>query len=69
MNRHPIALRDNVPVSEDEKHASVILCHPVGLTGLAQGEELKVSRGKNGTVRWSKVVDGKGGKEVCFIRT
>ena len=72
MNRHPFALRglvlrDNVPVSEDGQRACVVLRRPEGLTRLEQGEELKVSGGKNGgkngTVRWSKVVDGKGGKK------
>lgn len=72
MNCHPFALRgfvvrDNVPVSEDEKRASVVLRRPGGLMRLEQGEELKVSEGesgyKNRTVRWSKAVDGKGGKK------
>ena len=70
MNYHPFALwglvlRDNVPVSEDEKRASVVLHRPEGLMRLEQGEELKVSErgGKYRTVRWSKAVDGRGGKK------
>jgi len=60
-------LRDNVPVSEDERCASIVLHRPVGLTRLEQGEELKVGKGESGsrnrTVWWSKVVGGKGGKK------
>ena len=69
-NRHPFALRavvlrDGVPVSEDKKRVSVVLRHPEGLAELEQGGELKVSEGEGEkrTVRWSKVVDGKGGKK------
>jgi len=62
-----LVLRDNVPVSEDERRASIVLRCPVGLTRLEQGEELKVgegeSRSRNRTVQWSKVVGGKGGKK------
>jgi uncharacterized protein (TIGR02231 family) len=72
-----LVLRDHVPVSEDEKRVSVVLRHPKGLAELAQGDELKVcakdgeregkeeGEGEDGkrTVRWSKVVDGKGGKK------
>ena len=78
MNRHPFALRalvlrDGVPVSEDERRVNVVLRHPAGLAELEQGEELKVSaedgesegegEGEKRTVRWSKVVDGKGGRK------
>jgi uncharacterized protein (TIGR02231 family) len=73
MNCHPFALRglvlrDNVPVSEDDKRASVVLHRPEGLMRLEQGKELKFSKrgGKYRTVRWSKAVDGKGGKEGMF---
>ena len=63
-------LCDNVPVSEDERRASVVLRRPAGLTKREQGEELKVGDGESGdrnrTVRWSKVVVGKGGKEGLF---
>ncbi|KAH9985664.1 hypothetical protein BJV74DRAFT_797022 [Russula compacta] len=73
-NRHPFALRalvlrDGVPVSEDEKRVNVVLRHPAGLADLEQGEELKVGaedgegEGEKRTVRWSKVVDGKGGRK------
>ncbi|KAF8480302.1 hypothetical protein DFH94DRAFT_630541 [Russula ochroleuca] len=73
-NRHPFAcelvVRDGVPVSEDEKRVSVVLRHPAGLADMGQGEEV-VLRAKDGgrerdgeqTVRWSKVVDGKGGRK------
>lgn len=74
-----LVLRDGVPVSDDEKRVSVVLRRPEGLAELAQCEELKVCTkdgaregegegeeeeedGKR-TVRWSKVVDGKGGKK------
>jgi hypothetical protein len=78
-NRHPFALRalvlrDGVPVSDDDKRVSVVLRRPEGLAELGQGEELKIAKdgtragdgdGESGkrTVRWSKVVDGKGGKK------
>jgi len=69
-NRHPFALRalvlrDGVPVSEDKKRVCVVLRRPEGLAELEQGEELKVDSGsgEKRTVRWSKVVDGKGGKK------
>jgi uncharacterized protein (TIGR02231 family) len=75
-NRHPFALRelvvrDGVPVSEDEKRVSVVLRHPAGLAELEQGEELQVGAKDGGReekckkqrVRWSKVVDGKGGRK------
>ena len=69
-NRHPFALRavvlrDGVPVSEDKKRVSVVLRRPEGLAELEQGEELKVGEGEGEkrTVRWGKVVDGKGGKK------
>jgi uncharacterized protein (TIGR02231 family) len=77
-NRHPFALRelvvrDGVPVSEDEKRVSVVLRHPAGLAELEQGEEVEVGakdggreekeKGKKQTVRWSKLVDGKGGRK------
>jgi hypothetical protein len=72
-----LVLRDGVPVSDDEKRVSVVLRRPEGLAELAQGEELKVctkegtregkgeeeEEGGKRTVRWSKVVDGKGGKK------
>jgi uncharacterized protein (TIGR02231 family) len=65
-NRHPfpvraLVLRDGVPVSEDDKRVNVILRHPAGLADLNQGQELKVNEQR--TVRWCKVVDGKGGKK------
>jgi len=43
----------------------VDLRRPEGLAELGQGEELKVGEGSDEkrTVRWSKVVDGKGGKK------
>jgi uncharacterized protein (TIGR02231 family) len=75
-NQHPFALRelvihDGVPVSENEKCISVVLRRPAGLAELEQGDECEVSakdggregEGKKHTVRWSKVVDGKGGKK------
>ena len=69
-NRHPFALRalvlrDGVPVSEDKKRVNVVLRRPEGLAELEQGQELKVGEGsgEKRTVRWSKVVDGKGGKK------
>jgi len=69
-NRHPFALRavvlrDGVPVSEDKKRVSVVLRRPEGLAELEQGGDLKVGEeeGEKRTVRWSKVVDGKGGKK------
>ena len=69
-NRHPFALRalvlrDGVPVSEDKNRVNVVLRRPEGLAELEQGEELKVGEGsgEKRTVRWSKVVDGKGGKK------
>ena len=71
-----LVLRDGVPVSEDEKRVSVVLRRPEGLAELAQGEELKVcakdgtregekgeGEGEKRTVRWGKLVDGKGGKK------
>jgi uncharacterized protein (TIGR02231 family) len=62
-----LVLRDSVPVSEDERRASLLLRRPAGLTRLGQGEELMIGEGESGgrsrTVRWSKVVDGKGGKK------
>jgi uncharacterized protein (TIGR02231 family) len=73
-----LVLRDGVPVSEDEKRVSVVLRRPAGLAELQQGEELKVCAEGNGdgdgdgdgeserekrTVRWCKVIDGKGGKK------
>ena len=66
MNRHPfplrtLVLRDSVPVTEDDKRVNVILRHPDGLADLEQGRELKVSEQR--TVRWCKIVDGKGGKK------
>ena len=75
-NRHPFALRalvprDGVPVSEDEKRICVVLRCPEGLAESEQ-EELKVGEGEGEgegekrTVQWSKVVDGKGGKEGLF---
>jgi uncharacterized protein (TIGR02231 family) len=65
-NRHPfpvraLVLRDGVPVSEDDKRVNVILRHPAGLADLEQGQELWVNEQR--TVRWCKVVDGKGGKK------
>jgi hypothetical protein len=54
-------LRDGVPVSEDDKRVNVILRHPSRLADLEQGQELKVNGQQ--TVRWCKVVDGKGGKK------
>jgi uncharacterized protein (TIGR02231 family) len=65
-NCHPfplsaLVLRDGVPVSEDDKRVNVILRNPAGLADLAQGQELKVSEQR--TVRWCKVVDGKGGRK------
>ena len=69
-NRHPFALRalvlrDGAPVSEDKKRVNVVLRRPEGLAELEQGQELKVGEGsgEKRTVRWSKVVDGKGGKK------
>jgi hypothetical protein len=82
-NRHPFALRelvvrDNVPVSEDEKRTCVVLRYPAGLAELEQKGELRVGaddserEGKDEKqktqtqtrmVRWGKVVDGKGGKK------
>ena len=82
-NRHPFALRelvvrDNVPVSEDEKRTCVVVRYPAGLAELEQKGELQVGtddserEGKDEKqktqtqtrmVRWSKVVDGKGGKK------
>jgi uncharacterized protein (TIGR02231 family) len=75
-NQHPFALRelvirDGVPVSENEKCVSVVLRCPAGLAELEQGEECEVGakdggrggEGKKQSVRWSKVVDGKGGKK------
>ncbi|KAI9510195.1 hypothetical protein F5148DRAFT_995619 [Russula earlei] len=75
-----LVLRDGVPVSDDEKRVSVVLRRPVGLAELEQGKELKVGRedgkgegegegesegeGEKRTVRWSKAVDGKGGKKI-----
>jgi hypothetical protein len=60
-------------VSEDERRVSVILRRPAGLAELKQGEELQVGaadheredkdKDNTQTVRWGKVVDGKGGKE------
>jgi uncharacterized protein (TIGR02231 family) len=75
-NQHPFALRelvirDGLPVSENEKCISVVLRHPAGLAELEQGEECDVGakdggqegKGKKQSVRWSKVVGGKGGKK------
>jgi uncharacterized protein (TIGR02231 family) len=75
-NQHPFALRelvvrDGLPVSENEKCVSVVLRRPAGLADLEQGEECEVDAkdggreggGKQHSVRWSKAVDGKGGKK------
>ena len=74
-NRHPFAcglvVRDGVPVSEDEKRVSVVLRHPEGLAEMGQEEGGVVLSAKDcgregdgeQRVRWSKVVDGKGGKK------
>jgi Tfp pilus assembly protein PilP len=57
------------PVSEDEdeRRVCVVLRRPAaGLVGLEQGEELQVGaedEDKTQTVRWGKVVGGKGGKK------
>jgi uncharacterized protein (TIGR02231 family) len=82
MNRHPFALRelvvrDGVPVSEDDKRVSVVLRRPAGLAELKQGEELQVGAADDEredkdkyntqTVRWGKVVDGKGGKKEGML--
>ncbi|KAI0305272.1 hypothetical protein B0F90DRAFT_1809060 [Multifurca ochricompacta] len=72
-NQHPfplrtLVLRDGVPVSEDERRVNVILRRPNGLADLEQGEELRVKAegekdGEKRTVRWGKLVDGKGGRK------
>ena len=75
-NQHPFALRelvvrDGLPVSENEKCVCVVLRRPAGLADLEQGEECEVGakdggregEGKQHSVRWSKAVDGKGGKK------
>ena len=58
-----LVLRNGVPV-----RARVVLRRPGGLAVLEKGEELKVCKveGEKRTVRWSNVVDGKGGKEGMF---
>ena len=72
-----LLVRDSVPVSEDEKRVSVVLRQPAGLAELEQKGELRVGAEANEretkgekqtqkqtqTVRWSKVVDGMGGKK------
>jgi uncharacterized protein (TIGR02231 family) len=60
-----LVLCDGVPVSEDKKRARVVLRRPEGLAMLEKGEDLKVceGEGEKRTVRWSNVVDGKGGKK------
>jgi len=73
-NRHPFALRelvvrDGVPVCEDERRVSVVLRHPAGLADMDQGEGLvagskeKDEGKKEQIVRWSKLIDGKGGRK------
>ncbi|KAI0264596.1 hypothetical protein BC834DRAFT_826093 [Gloeopeniophorella convolvens] len=68
-NRHPFALRafvlrDCVPTPDDEKRVSVVLRRPAGLADLEQGKDLEVDvDGKKKTVRWSELVEGKGGKK------
>ena len=68
-----------MPVSEDERRVSVILRRPAGLAELKQGEELQVGaadderedkdkdKDNTQTVRWVKVVDGKGGKKEGML--
>jgi uncharacterized protein (TIGR02231 family) len=72
-----LLVRDSVPVSEDEKRVSVVLRQPAGLAELEQKGELRVggedsereakgekqTQKQTQTVRWSKVVDGMGGKK------
>ena len=73
-----LVVRDSVPVSEDEKRTCVVLRYPAGLAELDQKGELRVSaedgeredkgekqntQTRTRTVRWCKVVDGKGGKK------
>jgi hypothetical protein len=74
-NRHPFAcklvVRDGMSVSEDKKRVSVVLRHPEGLAEMGQEEEGVILSAKDcgregdgeQRVRWSKVVDGKGGKK------
>ena len=74
-----LVVRDGVPVSEDDKRVSVVLRRPAGLAELKQGEELQVGaadddredkdkdRDNTQTVRWGKVVDGKGGKKEGML--
>ena len=74
-----LVIRDSVPVSEDGERVNVVLRRPAGLADLEQGKELELgaeeeeeegegearaegSKVKR-TVRWSKSVDGKGGRK------
>ncbi|KAI0263137.1 hypothetical protein BC834DRAFT_337054 [Gloeopeniophorella convolvens] len=65
---HAFVLRDCVPTPEDEERVSIVLRRPPGFADLEQGKDLEVDvDGKKRTVRWSKLVEGKGGKTAYSI--
>ncbi|KAI0636279.1 hypothetical protein C8Q77DRAFT_637351 [Trametes polyzona] len=85
-NQHPHAVsdlivRDAIPLGNEDAKVSVTLRKPAGLAEALEGDEVVVDdgdgEGKEGgasaKVRWSKVVDGKGGEKdglyewVCVI--
>ncbi|KAI0636276.1 hypothetical protein C8Q77DRAFT_1252630 [Trametes polyzona] len=85
-NQHPHAVsdlivRDAIPLGNEDAKVSVTLRKPAGLAEALEGDEVVVDvgdgEGKEGgasaKVRWSKVVDGKGGEKdglyewVCAI--
>ncbi|KAI0372457.1 hypothetical protein BV20DRAFT_1050781 [Pilatotrama ljubarskyi] len=70
-----LIVRDAIPLGNDDSQVAVSLRKPEGLAKSRDGEEISISLGDERTakVRWTKVVDGKGGEKdglyewVCSI--
>jgi hypothetical protein len=68
-----LVVRDDVPVSEDDKSACVVLRRPAGIAEQERGEELQVvaeddgreDKGKKQSVRWGKVDGERVGRRAC----